>query len=39
LEAEVTARVKRKKSERQAAVDALEGDRNGYGQPRKLALS
>lgn len=39
VEEEVTERLGRKKSERRAAVDAPEGDRNGYGQPRKLALT
>ncbi|WP_447974462.1 IS256 family transposase [Nitrospira sp. Kam-Ns4a] len=39
LEEEVTARLGRKKSERRAAVDAPEGYRNGYGKPRRLALS
>lgn len=36
---EVTMRLGRAKSERRAAVDAPEGYRNGYGQPRKLALT
>lgn len=36
---EVTMRLGRAKSERRAAVDASEGYRNGYGQPRKLALT
>jgi|SRR5579875_557895 transposase-like protein len=39
LEEEVTARLGRKKSERRAAVDAPAGYRNGYGKPRKLAMS
>ncbi len=39
LEAEVTERLGRKKSERRTAVDAPEGYRNGYGKPRKLALT
>lgn len=35
---EVTLRLGRAKSARRAAVDAPEGYRNGYGQPRKRAL-
>ena len=36
---EVTMRLGRAKSERRAALDAPEGYRNGYGKPRKLALT
>jgi transposase-like protein len=36
---EVTMRLGRAKSARRAAVDAPEGYRNGYGKPRKLALT
>jgi transposase-like protein len=36
---EVTMRLGRQKSERRAVVDAPEGYRNGYGKPRKLALT
>lgn len=36
---EVTLRLGRAKSERRAAGDALAGYRNGYGRPRKLALT
>jgi len=36
---EVTMRLGRAKSERLVAVDAPEGYRNGYGKPRKLALT
>lgn len=39
LEEEVTTLLGRPKSARRAAVDAPEGARNGYGKPRKLALS
>jgi transposase-like protein len=39
LEEEVTAFLGRRKSERRGAVDAPPGYRNGYGKPRKLALS
>jgi transposase-like protein len=39
LEEEVTQMLGRGKSERRAAVDATRGYRNGYGKPRKLALS
>jgi transposase-like protein len=39
VEDEVTERLGRKKSERRAAVDAPEGYRNGYGKPRKLAMT
>ena len=36
---DVTMRLGRAKSARRAAVDASEGYRNGYGKPRKLALT
>lgn len=36
---EVTMRLGRAKSARRGAVDAPEGYRNGYGKPRKLALT
>ena len=36
---EVTMRLGRAKSARRAAVDAPEEYRNGYGKPRKLALT
>ena len=39
LEEEVTAVLGRAKSERRAAVDAQPGYRNGYGKPRRLAMS
>jgi putative transposase len=39
LEEEVTELLGRKKSERRAAVDAPAGYRNGYGKPRRLAMS
>ena len=39
VEDEVTERLGRKKSERRAAVDAPAGYRNGYGKPRRLALT
>lgn len=39
LEEEVTAFLGRRKSERQAAVDARAGYRNGYGKPRGLSLT
>jgi len=39
LEEEVTMGLGRGKSVRRAAVDASEGYRNGYGKPRKLALT
>ena len=39
LEEEVTELLSREKSERRAAVDALAGYRNGYGKPRRLAMS
>ncbi len=39
LEEEVTELVGREKSERKRAVDAAAGYRNGYGKPRRLAMS
>ncbi|WP_420462963.1 IS256 family transposase [Candidatus Palauibacter sp.] len=39
LEEEVTELLGRMKSERRAAVDAPPGYRNGYGKPRRLAMS
>jgi putative transposase len=39
LEDEVTEMLGRSKSERRTAVDGPPGYRNGYGKPRKLALS
>lgn len=39
LEEEVTALVGRRKSERRRGVDAPRGYRNGYGKPRRLAMS
>jgi transposase-like protein len=39
LEEEVTALLGRRKSERRAEVDAPAGYRNGYGKPRRLAMS
>ena len=39
LEQEVTELLGREKSERKAAVDGLEGYRNGYGEPRHLVTS
>ena len=39
LEEEVTELLGREKSERRAAVDAPVGYRNGYGKPRRLAMS
>ena len=39
LEEEVTALLGREKSERRGGVDPSAGYRNGYGKPRKLALS
>ena len=39
LEEEVTELLGRGKSERRAGIDAPEGYRNGYGKPRKLAMS
>ena len=39
LEQEVTELLGREKSERKAAVDGLEGYRNGYGKPRHLVTS
>jgi transposase-like protein len=39
LEEEVTELLGRQKSERRAGVDAPNGYRNGYGKPRRLAMS
>jgi putative transposase len=39
LEEEVTELLGRGKSERQSAVDAPSGYRNGYGKPRRLTMS
>ena len=39
LEEEVTVFLGRRKSERQIAVDARPGYRNGYGKPRRLSLT
>jgi transposase-like protein len=39
LEEEVTELLGRQKSERRAAVDGPAGYRNGYGKPRRLAMS
>ena len=39
LEEEVTELLGREKSERQAAVDAAPGYRNGYGKARRLSMS
>jgi putative transposase len=39
LEEEVTELLGREKSERRAEVDAPAGYRNGYGKPRRLAMS
>ena len=39
LEEEVTELLGREKSERRRAVDAVAGYRNGYGKPRRLAMS
>ncbi len=39
LEEEVTELLGREKSERRATVDAQPGYRNGYGKPRRLAMS
>lgn len=39
LEEEVTALLGRRKSERRTAVDAPAGYRNGYGKPRRLAMT
>ncbi len=39
LEEELTELLGRGKSERRAAVDAPPGYRNGYGKPRRLAMS
>jgi transposase-like protein len=39
LKQEVTELLGREKSVRRAAVDAPEGDRHGYGKPRKLSMT
>lgn len=39
LEEEVTEFLGRRKSERRAEVDGVAGYRNGYGKPRRLAMS
>ena len=39
LEEEVTELLDREKSERRAGIDRPEGYRNGYGKPRRLAMS
>ncbi len=39
LEEEVTELLGREKSERKRAVDAPDGYRNGYGKPRRMAMS
>ena len=39
MEEEVTELLGREKSERRRAVDGPEGYRNGYGKPRRLAMS
>ncbi len=39
LEEEVTSLLGQSKSERRSGVDMSRGYRNGYGKPRKLALS
>ena len=39
LEEEVTELLGREKSERRSTVDSAEGYRNGYGKPRRLAMS
>ena len=39
LKEEVTELLGREKSERRRAVDAVAGYRNGYGKPRRLAMS
>ena len=39
LEEEITELLGRRKSERRAAVDAVEGYRNGRGKPRRLAMT
>ncbi len=38
LEEEITALLGRTRSQRRAAVEAPAGSRNGYGQPRRLAM-
>ena len=39
MEEEVTELLGREKSERRSTVDSAEGYRNGYGKPRRLAMS
>ena len=39
MEEEVTELLGREKSERGSTVDSAEGYRNGYGKPRRLAMS
>ena len=39
MEEEVTELLGREKSERRSTVDSAEGYRNGYGEPRRLAMS
>ena len=39
MEEEVTELLGREKSERSSTVDSAEGYRNGYGKPRRLAMS
>ncbi len=39
LEEEVTELLGRRRSQRRPAVDAAPGYRNGYGKPRRLALT
>ena len=39
MEEEVTELLGREKSERRPTVDSAEGYRNGYGKPRRLAMS
>ena len=39
MEEEVTELLGREKSERRGTVDSAEGYRNGYGKPRRLAMS
>ena len=39
MEEEVTELLGRERSERRSTVDSAEGYRNGYGKPRRLAMS
>ena len=39
MEEDVTELLGREKSERRSTVDSAEGYRNGYGKPRRLAMS